>query len=116
MRKSIALVLLTAFATLLAGCVLQKTPVVPPVGALYTEYTAPLTVNFNNTKVSTKPPGSSSTMYIHIPYIDLTFAFDQCDIQTAAANGRLTTVHYADYKIMSVLGIFGEFTVYAYGE
>ncbi|MCK4376192.1 MAG: hypothetical protein KAX19_12715 [Candidatus Brocadiae bacterium] len=28
----------------------------------------------------------------------------------------MTKVHYADYEILEILGIFGQFTVRAYGQ
>ncbi|MHC4789028.1 MAG: TRL domain-containing protein [Planctomycetota bacterium] len=37
-------------------------------------------------------------------------------MEHAARNGGLTKVHYADYEILEILGIFGQFTVRAYGE
>jgi len=43
-------------------------------------------------------------------------AFENCDINTAAGNGGLSTVRYADYELLQFLGIFAVTKVRAYGE
>ena len=119
MRKSIALFLLPALVVLFAGCALSGAPVSPPGGLLFSHYKAPLTVDFDKTKVCDKV-GHASTFYLKIPYVssfvDLSFAWNRCDIDAAAKQGGLGTVHYADYEVFTVLDVFGRFTVHAYGE
>ncbi len=141
MCKGLVLLLLLV-AVGLPGCLgLTTAPVQPPHGAIYTRIRAPLTVNYHNTKVAdtqAQPAteevngifgrytakaagckvGTASTTYLSIPlwYISLDFAWDRCDIETAAKQGGLQKVHYADYEVEEVLGIFGRFTVRAYGE
>ena len=67
--------------------------------------------------VLTVTKGSSSTFYFKEPILGLfDFAWDDCDIETAAANGGISTVHYADYSVMQLLGLFGRTTVTAHGE
>jgi len=119
MRKRTVLFLLPALVGLCAGCALSRTPVAPPAGAIFTHYKAPLTVDFDNTKVCNKV-GRASTFYFRVPYVsslvDLSFAWNRCDIEAAAREGGLRTVHYADYEVFQVLDVFGRFTVHAYGE
>ncbi len=134
--------LLVLVAVGLPGCLgLETAPVQPPRGAIYTKIRAPLTVNYRGTVVSTdsavSPPalggmgtalggaalagskvGTASTTLLSIPlwYTSLDFAWDRCDIETAAKEGGLQTVYYADYEVEQVVGIFGRFTVRAYGK
>lgn len=107
MRK-LLLVLPLVFA-LFAGCMTYKTPIKPPCGFIYTQIRAPLTDEYNKTAIGTRS-GSASTIYI------LGIALDKCDIETAARNGNLKTVNYADYELTSVLGLFARFTVIAHGD
>jgi len=43
------------------------------------------------------------------------FAFQECDIASAAQDGSLVSVDYADYEYFQVFGIFGTMKVRAYG-
>jgi hypothetical protein len=117
MRKSIYLIILCGLAACLCGgCASYNAPVIPPQGWLYTDISAPLSTNFTDTPVCEKH-GSASTVFLHIPLgAALQFAWDRADIETAAKAGGLKTVEYADYNRMQVLGIFGRFTVTAYGN
>jgi len=55
-------------------------------------------------------------MYFHDPILTgMSFAWDDCSIEEAARNGKIKTVHYADYKWFSVLGIVCKTTVTVYG-
>ena len=141
MRKRLVLLLLLV-AVGLPGCYSMTTvPVQPPYGAIYTRFRAPLTVDYNGTKVAETGAqsateevsglfgrytvkaagckvGTASTTYLSIPvwYTSLDLAWDRCDIEAAAKQGGIQKVHYADYEVEEVLGIFGRFTVRAYGE
>jgi hypothetical protein len=79
---------------------------------VYTGIKAPLSTQFNEkTQVATKK-GESSTMSI----LGLV-AMGDASLQTAAREGNLTTIHYADYAYMSVLwGVYTQFTTVVYGE
>ena len=115
MRKPMTLLLVPLLALGLAGCVMHRTPVRPPEGFIFSQYKAPLTIDFDGTKMATKV-GSASTMYMYVPLVGLSFAWDRCDIEKAAQAAGLTTVHYADYEVIKVFGVFGKFTVHAHGE
>ena len=115
MPRTVAFLLVGALLAALTGCMQHQTPVRPPEGGLYTGYRAPLTTNFNNTKLGTKV-GVARTVYISIPFLWIDFALDSCDIRTAARNGGIKTVTYADYEVQKVLGLFGEFTVRVHGD
>lgn len=88
----------------------------PPSGLLVTSMKMPLTTEFNETPVKQKK-GVASTTYIYdFLLTGLDFAWEDCSIDKAAANGNLTTVEYADVEVFQVFGIFGKTTVTAYGE
>lgn len=99
-----------------AGCTAWQTPVKPPVGVLYTSYRAPLTADVRSVPVSARR-GTASTLYVREPFVTgQGFAWEEAGIATAARQGGLTRVHYADYEMLIVLGVFGRFTVHVYGE
>jgi len=54
-------------------------------------------------------------MWIRIPFIG-PFAWRDASIEAAAAEGGISTVHYADYDWLQVLTVFGQFTVIAHGD
>jgi hypothetical protein len=116
MKAGTCLVGLLALALTCAGCIAWQAPVRPPGGALYTHYRAPLTPDVAGVKVAARS-GTASTMFVRDPLITgQAFAWQDASIEAAAEEGGLTSVHYADYEILAVLGIFGEFTVTAHGE
>ena len=111
--------LLGALALALTGCGTPQylAPVRPlRYSFLYTHTAAPLTVDFDKTPVCTKV-GTASSHYVLEPFLTkLDFAWGKTDLREAAANGGLTTVEYADYEMTVVLGIYGKFTINAYGN
>jgi len=89
----------------------------PPVGLIFTHYKAPLTTEFERTKVCSKSGTADTSMLdIRNPWVPLDFAWQDAAIATAAANGRITKVEYADYEVFSILGIYVRFKVTVYGE
>ena len=99
-----------------SGQSIARTPVRPPFGFLFTQYSAPLSTE-NSATPTTGKVGRASTYYIHDPiFTGMSFAWDSADVKKAAENGRISTVFYADYTTLNVLGVFGQFTVTVYGE
>ena len=110
--------LVTAAATtlFLAGCISMRAPVQPPVGLLFTSYKAPLSVNYDETPVCEKR-GEASTLCVRdVIFTGLTLAWGKAGLDDAARAGGLTTVEYADYEYLSILGVFGQFKVIAHGR
>ena len=103
-----------------AGCASYGTEVMPPGGAIYSHIRAPLTTDFHANPVGavTKKASSSATKFLHIPLggLPLSFSWDSAAIQKIAADGGISTVSYADYEFLNVLGIWSEFTVHVYGN
>jgi hypothetical protein len=118
MRKillGLSLGLCTVFGSSCAG---YKAPFMPPTGAIFASGSAPLSLDHDQTPVETAATGSSSTLFVCVPftYGALSFAWDDASVKTAAAKGGVGKVQYADYEYFQVLGFFGRMTVHAHGE
>ncbi len=120
--KRLAPLLVAAGCLLISGCTLvpgfspfPNTPVLPPPGFIFTNYKAPLTVDFKGDELGSKK-GSASTMYLHEPFLQTSWAWGDVSIEAAAQNGGIKEVTYADYEVLAVLGLFGRFTIYAHGN
>ena len=86
------------------------------MGGVYTDIKAPLMVDFNNTSLGSRT-GTASTKYLHIPLFgSWSFAWEDASIDAAAKQGNIKTVKHADYRMMQILGIYGEFTTIVYGD
>lgn len=95
-------------------------PVVPPPGWIFAQYKAPLDFELGNKGTGTPNEnlsvGTAEAQYIQIFYRPLSFGFGKAGVDEAAKAGGLKTVHYADYELFNVLGLYQRVTVYAYGE
>ena len=118
MRTYCFALLLAAMAVAFSGCgtgLYPRVPVKPGPGFIFASYQAPLMVNYDKTKVS-KKHGEAWTYYIYEPFLGTSWSWGDASIEAAAAKGGVKTVNHADYKWLGVLGMFGQFTVTAYGE
>lgn len=116
MGASIRCAILLAVAALCGGCFGWAAPVRPPVGFLFTHYSAPLTANATDFKVE-GIKGSSHTFALREPFVTgQGVAWAQAAVEEAARQGGLKKVYYADYEVLNVLSIYGRFTVRVYGE
>ena len=93
----------------MTGCV--TAPFVPPQGAVYSNTTAPLDVEFEDTKIKGAKSGKAEVVSI----LGL-FSFGDASSKTAASNGGITTIDHADYEHFNILGIFQKTTVIVYGN
>ena len=116
MKRLYTILALLGLITLTGCASIHKAPFSLPGGALFTNIKAPLTTKFHNTKVSEKRGTATSSYFRDFLLTGLSFAWNDCDINTAAANGNLTKVHYADYSTMQILGFYSKTTVTVYGE
>ena len=108
--KITASLAITAAALLITGCTRLRAPFQPPVGNVYTNYTAPLGVELTDTKIGPKTGEAKTTSILGL------VAFGDASIQAAAKNGGLKKVYHADYKYFNILGIIKETTVIVNGE
>lgn len=95
----------------LSGCAgMVRAPVVPGMGWLYAEYTAPLDHDVEMTKYSMKR-GEASTENV-LGWV----VTGDASIQQAAINGQIREISYMDYRFKNILGIYSKFTTIVYGE
>ena len=112
MKKTLAILFVMLF---LQACTLSAptVPFQPSQGILFTDYKAPLTINFDKTQqVSTD--GISSTK--HIAFYIFRFAFGDASLKKAIEEGELENALYADYRWLNILSIIGRLEVNVYGN
>ncbi len=85
-------------------------PVVPPQGLAFSSTEAPIDTDLNNTDLGSKMGKSSSICVLAL------FSFGDASISTAAQHGNIDIVKHADYRYLSVLGLFQSFTTIVYGD
>lgn len=66
--------------------------------------------NVDRTSVSPRSGEASSIAVLGL------IALGDSSMETAAANGNLSTVNHLDYKFMNVLFLYQSFTTVAHGE
>ena len=115
--KTITLAMLGIGLLVFSGCASPKSDFVPPGGALFASYKAPLLVRYDDAAVSSRG-GDASAKYAYVPftYGMLSFAWDDCSLDTAVKDGRFNRVGTADYSFFSVLGIYAKTTVHVYED
>jgi hypothetical protein len=116
-RRSALAAALLAAACAAAACSTVQAPVRPPVGWLFTQFSAPIDTNFSATPVGSKV-GSADTHYIYIPIqnLPLELAFGDAAVERAARDAGITTIHYVDYEYVRILGIYQLVTVKVSGD
>ena len=102
--KAMASSVLLAIGT--TGCL--SAPFQPPPAAV-TAYSAPLSTE-GNWKIGSKTGSAEAVCILGL------VAVGDCSLNTAAANGGLKEVHYADYKYVNILGIYQCVTVSVTGD
>lgn len=111
-----------ALAVLGTGCANNfVAPVRPPTGALFTQISAPIEVDFENTHTKKADgtalrSGVSKLNYLRIPFIYLEFTWGDGSLETSAKRADIDKIYYADYEMLTVLGIFGQYEIVARGE
>jgi len=108
MNNKLGIAALGSCLMLLTGCI--SAPFVPPLGGVYSEVNAPLSVDPNKTPVTAKKGEASSSCVLCL------VSWGDVSAKTAADNGGLKTIDHMDYKYFNVLGIYQKTTVVAYGE
>jgi hypothetical protein len=107
-RLMMGLALAGSAATIFTGC--YSAPVMPPPGFIYSQYSAPLDVDYQETSAP-KKTGTAQSMSI----LGL-IAMGDCSAQTAAQAGGISKIDGADYTFFNVLGIYQRFDTVVYGE
>jgi len=109
MKKYVFSALAALVILSLTGCV--RAPFVPPQGVGFSQTTAPLDLDYDNTQLAGTKQGTASVMNI----LGLISVGDASS-KTAAENGGISTIVHADYQHFNVLGVFQQTTVIVYGK
>ena len=95
-----------------AGCAPYRAPVIPPQGIVFSNVSAPLSTEFNQS-TPIAPKQGTATAHSVLGLI----SWGDASTHTAAKNGSLSTINYADYQVLSILfGVYSDFTVVAHGN
>ena len=97
----------------ITGCTSQMVEFAPPPGFLFTNYKAPLLIDYQETPVENQK-GSASAQYFQEPFFGLNFSWDDCSVKQASREGQITKVGTADYEFFSLLGIYARTSVHVY--
>ena len=108
MKKLVMLLVIACLGLGLVGC--YCTPVMPPMGIIYSEYKAPLDPDMEETRLGDKVGTAEVTTFLGL------IATGDCSIQAAATDGGIQTINYADYEYFNVLGVYQRFVVMVYGQ
>ncbi len=108
MHKKLGLVTLTSSLMLVAGCL--TAPFTPPMGFVYSNVDAPLSIDHNRSAITSKRGEASSVCVLGLVSVG------DVSTQAAAQNGGLKTIQYLDYKYFNILGIYQKTTVIVHGE
>jgi hypothetical protein len=95
------------------GC--YSSPVKPPGGILFTSYKAPLTADFNHTANDRELIKTSHDQTHFLWAYLLDFAWGEVEIEEIAEKAGITNVAYVDCEVLSILGIYQQFTLNVYG-
>jgi len=109
MRALAGFAALCAVVLAASGC--YTTPVMPPMGVIYADVRAPLTAEAEKPNVTEQKGEASSQSILGL------IAWGDCSLDTAAKNGKLTEIEFADYSYMNVIfGVYQKFTVVVHGK
>ena len=111
-RSSIHVLFVSAVTVMvlgLTGCI--HAPFVPPTGMAFSQFNAPLDVDFQNTDMAGMKKGTAETISI----LGL-FATGDASSKAAAENGQISKIVHADYEYFNILGVYQKTTVVVYGK
>ncbi len=112
MRRIVMLLGICLVSVYASGCAgFAYAPVIPPQGIIYTKIEAPISTNFDGATPVAQKSGKATAMSI----LGLV-ALGDASVDAAAREGNLSTIHYADYTLLHVFGVYTEFTTVVYGE
>ena len=92
----------------LTGCV--NAPFSPDQGYFYTNFKAPLSLEYNKTKVGSKVGEASAINVLFLVGVG------DASVEEAAKRGGIKTIERVDYGYERVWFFFSKTTVYVYGE
>jgi hypothetical protein len=105
----LSLFIVVAMVLSLTGCI--TAPFVPPTGVAFSQFAAPLDVDFQNTDMAGMKQGKAEAISI----LGLV-AVGDASSKTAAEKGQISKIVHADYEYFNVLGVYQKTTVIVYGK
>lgn len=92
-------------------------PVKPPPTLLFESFTVPADTNFESTPIGSRR-GSAKVQFLQDPIFTglPIITWGDASVATAAAKGGIREIHYVDYDVLSVLGIYLEVEVHVSGD
>jgi hypothetical protein len=89
----------------------------PPRGIILTYHSAPLETNFGATPVGSRN-GTAEIRFLREPFFTNLplVTWGDGSIEAAAREGGIQTIHYVDYELLNVLGIYEQLTVEVSGD
>ena len=103
--KTLLLVAALCLAIGGVGCI--AAPVVPPLGVVYSDVDAP---------ISLKGQFGSRTGRAHVVSLLGLVSTGDGSVRAAARNGNIRDVKHVDYEFYNVLGLYQRYTTVAYGD
>ena len=107
--RYVLLTLACVSVLLVSGCA-YVAPVVPPLGWIYSDISAPIDTDANQTTVAPKVGESESMSILGL------VALGDASIRTASANANISKIDHVDYSYFNVLFVYQKFTTRVYGE
>ncbi|GAB4315896.1 MAG: hypothetical protein Kow0059_08200 [Candidatus Sumerlaeia bacterium] len=108
---------LCVLGAMLGACGRYIAPVMPPQGVVFSAFSAPLTVNFDQTPSGHDLKRAKDKTHYVFPWLfnlpDV--AWGETDVALIARKAGIQHVAYADYEYLQVLGFYASFTVNVYG-
>jgi hypothetical protein len=92
---------------LLSGCYIS--PVVPPTGALYTNYSAPQSVGARGSLGQKTGKAQAKSILGMVSWGD-------ASVSAAAREGGINKINHADYDFFNLLGIYQSYATVVYGD
>jgi hypothetical protein len=108
MRKLLACTMLAGVALLLNAC--YSAPVRPPVGMIFSDISAPISVDFEKAKVGHKTGTATAESVLGL------VSWGDASTNAAAKAGGIQTTEYTDYHFYNVLGVYMKFETKVIGE
>ena len=102
MRTAMAL---AASLLLALGCV--GAPIVPPLGVLYTDIDAPISLRGD---FGSKRGEASVTAYLGL------ISLGDASVRAAARNGGISDVKHVSYEFRNIIGIYQHYTTVVFGD
>lgn len=108
MKRLLALALVAGGLLAMAGC--YCAPVKPPVGFFYSNFNAPISVDYNKNNPAPKTGVSSSESILGL------ISWGDASVKAAADQAGIGTIEHADYRFFNVLGVYQKFETIVYGK